>query len=168
MCLQVRGIQQLTRQHGLLGELVGIERRNALLGGTKLLVGQTGFLQAVQIPMPGHQQRGTVTDFQVFGGDGHALRLQLGDFLPQVLGVKGNAVAQNVHHALAENTGGQQVQRKLAILIDDGMTGVAAALIANHNVIVLGQQVHHTALAFIAPVNTNDCTISHNSFTFLL
>ena len=60
------------------------------------------------------------------------------------------------------------MQSELAILIDDGVTGVAAALIADDNIIVLGQQVNHAALAFIAPVNTNDCTISHNSFTFLL
>ncbi len=78
---------------------------------------------------------------------------------PQALAVQGHAVAQNVHDALAENAGGQQVQCKLAVLVDDGVTGVAAALIADDHVIVLGEQVHHAALSLIAPVDTYDGAI---------
>ena len=51
------------------------------------------------------------------------------------------------------------MQGKLALLVDDGMTGVAAALIADDHVIVAGQQVHHAALALVAPVDTYDGAI---------
>ena len=54
------------------------------------------------------------------------------------------------------------MQGKFAVLIDDRMTGVAAALIANDDIIVLGQQVYHPALALVAPVDANDCAVSHN------
>ena len=109
--------------------------------------------------MPGQQQRGPVTDLQVLGGNGNALAGDIHDLVPQALAVQGHAVAQNVHHALAEDAGGQQVQRELTLLVDDGMAGVAAALIADDHVIVLGQQVHHAALSLVAPVDAYDGAI---------
>ena len=54
------------------------------------------------------------------------------------------------------------MQRKFAVLIDDRMAGIAAALITNDDIVVLGQQVYHPALALVAPVDANDCAVSHN------
>ena len=51
------------------------------------------------------------------------------------------------------------MQCELALLVDDGVAGVAAALITDHHVIVLSQQVHHAALSLIAPVDTYDGAI---------
>ena len=52
--------------------------------------------------------------------------------------VQRDAVAQDVYNALAENAGGQQMQGKFAVFIDDGVARVAAALIADYDVIVAG------------------------------
>ena len=155
------GIQQLSGQDGLLGIFVGIEGGNALLGGAELLVGQPGLLQAVHQPVPGHQKAGAVRDLQVFRSQGNALGADFFHFLPQVLRVQRDAVAQDVYNALAENAGGQQMQGKFAVFIDDGVARVAAALVADYDVVVLGQQVNHAALALVAPVNANDCAVSH-------
>ena len=38
------------------------------------------------------------------------------------------------------------MQGELALFVDDGVPGVAAALIAHHHVILLGEVVHHAAL----------------------
>ena len=54
------------------------------------------------------------------------------------------------------------MQGKLAQIIDDGVTGVAAALIAHDHVIVAGEQIHHAALALVAPVDAYDGAIRHN------
>ena len=70
-----------------------------------------------------------------------------------------SGVAQDVHHTLAEDAGGQQVQGKLAELVHHGMAGVAAALIADHHVVVRGHQVYHAALALVSPVDSHDGTI---------
>ena len=152
-------IQQLTGHDGLFLVLVGVEGSDALLGGAVLLVLEAGLLQTVQVPVPGQQQRGTVADLQVLGGDGNALAGNIGDLGPQALAVQRHAVAQNVHDTLAENAGGQQVQCELALLVDDGVAGVAAALITDQHVTVLSQQVHHAALSLIAPVDTYDGAI---------
>ena len=53
------------------------------------------------------------------------------------------------------------MQGKFAVFIDDGVARVAAALVADYDVVVLGQQVNHAALALVAPVNANDCAVSH-------
>ena len=45
------------------------------------------------------------------------------------------------------------MQGELAPLVHYRVSGVAAALVADHHVVVLGQQVHHAALALVAPVN---------------
>ena len=51
------------------------------------------------------------------------------------------------------------MQGELAQLVDHGVAGVAAALIADDHVIIAGEQVHHAALALVAPVDTYDGAI---------
>ena len=51
------------------------------------------------------------------------------------------------------------MQGELAQIVDNGVTGVAAALIANDYVIIAGEQVYHAAFAFVAPVNSYDGAI---------
>ena len=152
-------IQELSGHDGLFLVLVRIEGGDALLGGTVFLVRQALLLQAVQIPVPGQQQRGPVTDLQILGRQRYALGDHLLHLNPQVLTVQRHAIAQNIHHALAEDAGGQQVQGKLAQLIHHGVSGVAAALIANDHVMVAGQQIHHAALALVTPVDAYDGAI---------
>ena len=152
-------VQQLAGHDGLLLVLVRIERGDALLGGAVLLVRQAGLLQGVQVPVPGQQQGRPVADFQVLRRDGHALVHDVGHLSPQALAIQSHAVAQDVHHTLAEDAGGQQVQGKLAELVHHGMAGVAAALIADHHVVVRGHQVYHAALALVSPVDSHDGTI---------
>ena len=53
------------------------------------------------------------------------------------------------------------MQGELTLLIDDRMSGVSAALETNDDVVLFRQQIDHTALAFISPVNTHDCAVFH-------
>ena len=159
--LQVVGVEKLARLQGLLLVLVRVEGGDALLGGAVLLVLQALFLQGVQLPVPGQQQGGPVADLQVLRGDGDAGSPNVLHLIVKVFAVQGHAVAQDVHHALPEDAGGQQVQGELALVVDDGVTGVAAALIANGDVIVAGEQVHHAALALVAPVDAYDRAVCH-------
>ena len=114
--------------------------------------------------MPGQQQRGPVADFQILRGDGNALAGNVLDLIPETFRIQRHAVAQNVYHTRAEQAGGEQVQGEFAVFIDNGMPGVAAALVADDHVIIRREQVYHTALAFVAPVNANDRCVCHNCF----
>ena len=53
------------------------------------------------------------------------------------------------------------MQSKFAVLIDYGMACVAATLIAYDDVVAFRQQVYHSALALVTPVDAYDCTVSH-------
>lgn len=108
--------------------------------------------------MPGQQQGGPVADLQIVGGDGHSLAHHILHLVVQAFAVQGYAVAQNVYHALTEDAGGQQVQGKLALFVDNSVAGVAAALVAHHDVVLAGEQVHHAALSLVAPVDAYDCS----------
>ncbi|MPM48070.1 hypothetical protein SDC9_94792 [bioreactor metagenome] len=55
------------------------------------------------------------------------------------------------------------MQRKFAILVHHGMSGVAAALIADDHIVVVGDEVHHPALPLVAPVDAYNCAVSHSA-----
>ena len=164
MLIKMIGMQEFTRHNGLFLVLIRVERRNALLGGAVLFILQAGFLQTVLETVPGQQQRRPVADFQVVRGDGYAFLGNILHFLPQVFRVNGDAVSQDVHNTLPENAGGQQMQGEFAMLIDHGVAGVAAALVTDDDVIILGEQIDHASLALVTPVDADDYGISHFGF----
>ena len=138
MGLQVLRIQKLSGLNGLFLIFIGIEGGDALLGGAVLLVLETGLLQCIQLPVPRQQQGGPVADQQVFRGNRHSGGPQRLDLRQEVFAVQRHAVAEDVHAPFVENAGGQQVQGKLAHVVDDGVAGVAATLIPDHDVKPLG------------------------------
>ncbi len=81
---------------------------------------------------------------------------QVFDFVYQMLQINDHTVAHHVDGGLAQDAGGQQIQDKFAFFVDDGVAGVVSALIAHHNIVLFAEQVHHTALALVAPVYAGD------------
>ena len=57
-----------------------------------------------------------------------------------------------------KNTGRNEVQLELALIGHNGMAGVVSALIPHDNIVLFAEQVHHTALALVAPVDTGNCS----------
>ena len=51
------------------------------------------------------------------------------------------------------------MQGKFAPIVDDGVSGIAAALIAYHHLIRARDKVNHTSLALITPVNACNGTV---------
>ena len=151
-------MNQIAHAQGFLHVLVAVRVGNAAPGGAELAaaLGQAVLFQAILRHMVGHADGGPVADLQVLGADLNALRPQVGDLLFQVGGVYDHAVAHHAHHVGAQNAGGQQVQHELAAGVHHGVARVVAALIAADNVILLAEQVHHTALALVAPVDSGN------------
>lgn len=56
-----------------------------------------------------------------------------------------------------ENAGRNEVKRKFPVLVDNRMSRIAAALVANDDVGLFGQVVYHFALAFVPVLRTNHC-----------
>ena len=111
--------------------------------------------------MVGHGDGCAVGDLQVFRGDLNALLAQFIDLAVQMMRVDDHAVAHDADDVRAQDAGGQQIQHELAALVLDRVACVVAALIACNDVILLADEVDHAALAFIAPVDTRNCS-KHN------
>ena len=93
----------------------------------------------------------------------HAGGRQAVQFLHQRRGIDGDPGAQEVGHAGAEHTRGQLVQGEPPEVVDDGVTGVAAALKAGHHAGAGGQGVGDLALALVAPGGADHGGDGHGS-----
>jgi hypothetical protein len=143
-------IKQLRDLEADFGELIGIERGNAALGGAEALARQTGLLVFVHQRMIGHDHLGTLGDDEL--GGRHAPGEQLGHLGVHFADVQCHAVAHNVGDVGVEHAGGHGVQGKFAVVVDDGVTGICAALEADDNVGILRQHVGDLSLSLVAPV----------------
>ena len=141
--------------------LVRVERRDPLLGGAVFFVLEPGFLQGVQLAMPGQKDGRPGADLQILRCDAHAGRAKRFHLRPQVFKIQGHVAAEDVDDAFPKHAGREQMQREFAQVVDHRMPRVSPALIANDVIIPLRQQIDHAALAFVAPVDPYDCTVSH-------
>ena len=149
-------VGQLAHAQRFFHVLVRVGGGDAAAGGAELLVCQTVFLQAVEQLVVRHADDGLVADLQVLRRDGDAAGAQVLDLVEHVLGVNDHAGAEHVHGLVAQNAGRHEIEHELALVVDDGVAGVVAALIAHDDVILLAEQVDHAAFALVAPVDAYD------------
>ena len=111
--------------------------------------------------MERQDQSGIVGDAQILARDADAGGAQRTDFLCQRPGIDHHAIADDRKLALPHHAGGQQ--RKLVgdALDDERMARIVPALKADDDVGALRQPVDDLALAFIAPLRTDDRDIRH-------
>ena len=88
-------------------------------------------------------------------------REQLGDLLGQHLRVDHHAVADRADLARVEDPRRDQVELEGLAVADDRVAGVVAALEADHEVGLLGEQVDDLALALVAPLGAHDHQTGH-------
>ena len=148
-------IEQVAQLDADLGVFVRVEGGDAALGGAEGLAAQSLLLIGVLQHMIGHQQLHPLGDHQIGGGS--VLRLNVLQLGHQLLHVQCHAVADDIGHMGVERAGGQDVQGEAAIIVDDGVAGIGAALEADHDVGMFRQQVCDLTLAFVAPVRAYDC-----------
>ena len=115
--------------------------------------------------MERHGDGGAVGDLQVGGADLDPLFRQGGDLFFQMFRVDDHAAAHDADDLRAQDARRDQVEDEFAAFILDRVAGVVAALIARDDVIILAEQVHHAALALVAPVDTGDRS-KHTSDSF--
>ena len=152
-------MHEVARHDGLFLIFIGIKRGYALLGRAVLLVREALFLKLVKHSVPRQEQGRSVAYHEVIRRYENALGRKIVYLAAKVLAVERNAVAEHIHNALAEHARRQQMQRKLAKLVYDGVAGVAAALKSHDDIIIFREQVDHAALALVAPVDAYNCTV---------
>jgi hypothetical protein len=73
------------------------------------------------------------------------------------------ARADDVLGVRVEDAAGDQVQRILAMFVDDGMTGIVTALKTDDHIRLLSQIIDDPPLSFIAPLGADDCCNRHHA-----
>ncbi|MEY5013755.1 MAG: hypothetical protein RIS92_113 [Verrucomicrobiota bacterium] len=102
-----------------------------------------------------------VADEQVGGGDGDAFVSEAFDFSGDRDGVEDDAVADDAHFIGAKDSGRDEVQDVFGSSDDDRVTGVIAALGANDDVGVFGEEIDDFAFAFITPLGADENGVCH-------
>ena len=87
-------------------------------------------------------------------GEVDAARRERVHLLEHDLRVEGDAVADDAVRALEQDARRHEAQLVCFIIDDDGMAGVAAALVAHDRLSLLGEIVDDLALSLVAPLRT--------------
>src|SRR5690606_3492299 len=149
------GIVQVRDADAATRDLVLVGRADAAPGGAD--GGAAGGLLArlVEGDVVRHDDRRRRADLQP-RAHVHAGGLQLLDLLAQRARVQYHAVADQAQRVVAQDARRDQVQHGLLAVDHQRVAGVVAALEAHDRADVLRQQVDDLALAFIAPLGTEN------------
>jgi len=161
--LEVLRVHQLTQADAAARHLVLVGGTDAAAGGADGLLAAGHLTGVIQGHVVGEDQRAGFADGEPLTGrhPGLVQHLQL---LQQRRRGEHHAVAYQAAHILAQDAGGDQVQHGLLAVDDQGVTGVVAPLEACHRVGLVGEQIHHLALSFIAPLGPDyDYVLAHRS-----
>ena len=79
------------------------------------------------------------------------------DFIHEFLNIKGDARAHDIHDVRMKRTRRNSVKSKFAILIDDRVSCIRAALEPDDYIRRLREHIRDLALSLIAPVCTDNC-----------
>src|SRR5688572_8165801 len=91
---------------------------------------------------------------KVVGSDAAALEVR--ELLAEDLEVHDRARPDDAERVRVEDAGRHEMELEGAVLVDDGVAGVVAALEADDHVRLLRQEVRDLALALVAPLGPDD------------
>ncbi len=155
------GVEQVLDPQAHPGRLVGVGRADTPLGGAQAVLAQVALGQPVQLVVVGHDQVGVAADQQLRGVDAlGGQRVHLGQ---EHGGVDHHPVADDRRDVVVEDPARHQLEGEGLPVHHDGVAGVVAALIADDQLHLLGQEVGELALALITPLGPDDDSCRHAS-----
>ena len=60
-----------------------------------------------------------------------------------------------------QNAGRQQRELEGLVAVDDGMAGVGAAVVADDEIVLIGEEIDDFALGLVAPLQADDTSAGH-------
>jgi hypothetical protein len=153
-------VEQVLHADAEAGGLVRIARADAAPGGADLQLAELGLTGVVEQLVVRHDQVRVGRDAQAAHVDPPARQLR--DLLGQHLGIDDDAVADRAQLARIEDARRDQVELERFPVAHDRVAGVVAALKADHEIGLLGEEVDHLALALVAPLGANDHQACHD------
>ena len=152
-------VEQVLHADAQARRLVGVRGADAAPRGADLQLAELRLARVVEQHVVRHDQVRVGADPQA--GEVDALGAQAVELVGEDLRVDHDAVADRAELAGVEDPGRDQVELPLDVVADDRVPGVVAALEADHEVRVLGEQVGDLALALVAPLGADDHDAGH-------
>ena len=112
--------------------------------------------------MPGEDHVRPVADHQVLA-DRDAAADEAVDLGQQAGRVEHHAGGDDALHLGPEDAAGHQRELERLAVADDGMPGVGPALVADHDIVLLGQQIDDLALGLVAPLQSDHASSRHRT-----
>src|SRR5205814_116349 len=131
-------------------DLVGVGGADAAPGGAEAIVSSRLFLELVEERVVAHDHVRPLADDQVRGIDSSLF--ELADLFQKDDRVDDHAVADDAGAVRVEDARRDELELELAVLGDDGVAGVVAALGADDHVGLGGEVVDDLAFALVAPL----------------
>ena len=147
-------MKKFAHADGFFQVFIAVDRRDPALCGTVFFIFEPLFFQTILHHVIRHADDRRRADFQIFRRNSDARFFQLADLPVKVFDIDDHSVAHDVHHAVAQNPARQQIQNEFALFVDDGVPRVVTALIPHDHIVIRRKQIDHSALAFVAPVDS--------------
>ena len=109
--------------------------------------------------MPGHEHVRTIGHAELRRRD--AVTLEIGELLAQDRQIDDRAGPDDAERVWIEDARRHEMQLECAVLVDDGVTGVVPALVADDHIRLLREEVGDLAFALVAPLGTDDGRHGH-------
>ena len=104
--------------------------------------------------MPRHEDVRSVGDAEIRRA--HPALLEREHLVAEEREVHDHARAEDARRVRIEDAGWDQVELERAPLVDDGVPGVVATLVADDKIRLLREEIRDLALAFVAPLGSDD------------
>ena len=147
-------VEQVLHADAEPGRLVGVAGSDAAPGGADLELAELRLALLVEQLVVRHDQVRVGRDAQAAEVD--PAPAQLVDLGAQHHRIHHHAVADRAELARVEDPGRDQVELERLAFTDDRVAGVVAALEADHEVGLLGEQVDDLSLPLVAPLGADD------------
>jgi hypothetical protein len=148
------GVEQVLHAQADARRLVGVGRADAALGGAQLVLAQPALDDLVELLVVREDQVGVAADDEPAGVD--ALAGQHVELGQQHTRIDHDAVGDDRNDVVVQDPARHQLEGEALAVHDDGVPGVVAALVADHQVHLLGDEVGELPLPLITPLGPDD------------
>src|SRR6266571_2388575 len=152
-------VLDLVHLDAVAADLVGVRRPHAHTGRAELLASALALVESVERDVPRQEEMRAVAHTQVRGGDTAAL--EIGELAAEEREVDDASGTEHAERIGIEDSARNEMKLEGAVLIDDCVPGVVAALDSDDDIRLLRQEVRDLAFALVAPLSTDDGRYRH-------
>ena len=157
------GVQEVLDSQPDTGRLVGVRRTDAAFGRAELVLAQEALGHAVELLVVRHDQVRVAGQADAAAVD--SLGFEHVELFDQHGGVDDDAVADHRHDPRIQHAARNELELEDVAVHDDRVAGVVAALVADTERGLFGEEIGELSLALVTPLGADDHRAGHGSLS---